>query len=62
MDTFQKDGETYAGRWAFDDYNTLIRGKTCFYYDTLKPIYHQNLIFLTFLAKNELHNIAINLT
>lgn len=27
METFQKDGDAYAGRWAFTDFDVLARGK-----------------------------------
>jgi hypothetical protein len=26
IDTFQKDGETYAARWSFRDFDTMMRG------------------------------------
>ena len=27
IETFQKDGEAYAGRFTFEEFNRLIRGK-----------------------------------
>ena len=37
IETFQKDGEAYAGRFTFDEFNRITRGKLCHWAKLLYP-------------------------
>ena len=44
IETFQKDGEAYAGKFTFDEFNQIIRGKLCENNEELRDKEHATVI------------------
>ena len=44
IETFQKDGEAYAGKFTFDKFNQIIRGKLCENNEGIRDKEHASVI------------------